>query len=258
MGFLICVILYSSYNLIKIFLEYKAGDELYESARDEFVFDNIAENLPKEDKEESGIEASAGKAQEIPLGKRIDFNKLKDVNEDIIGWINIKGTTVDYPLLMNRKSNDDYIYTSYKKKYSSFGSIFVDYRNNDDFTDKNTIIYGHNMKNGAMFGNLMKYGKLEYAKNNQEIKILREDGIDVYEIYSAYRTVANSESYDFSFNDDKDFKKFIDITNKKTVVDLGVKAEITDRVITLSTCTDTGRTANRYVVHAIYKETEEK
>ena len=254
MLFLICIIIYSSYNLVIIFMNYKAGNDIYENARQEFIIHDMEEEAPKE----NGIEASAGEANEIPLDKRIDFHKLKATNEDILGWINIKGTVVDYPLLMSRKSNDDYIYTTYEKKYSSFGSIFTDFRNEEDFTDRNTIIYGHNMKNGAMFGNLMKYAKLDYAKENNEVRVLKEEGVDIYKVYSAYKTLANSESYTYKFKDDNEFKNFIEMTKEKSVINLDVEVETQDRVITLSTCTDTGRTANRYVVHALYVETQEK
>lgn len=94
--------------------------------------------------------------QDSPLDRKIDFNQLKSINEDIIGWIYIPNTNIDYALLKG-KTNDTYIHTNYEKKYSFGGSIFLDEDNNASLTDSNTIIYGHNMKNGAMFANIKKF-----------------------------------------------------------------------------------------------------
>ena len=246
---LVGIIVFSAWNIIKIQMEYKEGNDLYENARKEFM------TVPEEGSNEGTISVSAGEEKEIPLDKRINFEKLKEVNDDIVGWINIPGTTVDYPLLMNVRSNDDYIYTTYDGKYSGFGSIFIDYRNLRGFVDENTVIYGHNMQNGAMFGQLMKFGKGDFADSNRYVYILTENGIDVYEVYSAYRTLANSSSYDFRFDTEKSYQNFLNMTVKNSVINNDVEISVNDRIITMSTCTDTEITLNRFVVHAKYVET---
>ena len=243
---LLGVIVYSGYNIVKIIADYSKGDNFYEETRQEFY----VENETAQHNDEKNISAGTGEAEQIPLENQIDFEKLKAVNEDIEGWIRIEDTNIDYPVLKSKKSNDDYIHTSYDGKYSGFGSVFVDYRNSSDFEDKNTIIYAHNMKNGAMFNNITKYRKNDVASSHKIIRLLTKNGEEDYMVYSAYKTLANSQSYDYSFKDDNAFSEFVDMTNRNSIIDTGEKATAEDKIITLSTCTDTGRTANRFVVHA--------
>ena len=77
----------------------------------------------------------------------VDFESLQAINKDVVGWIFIEDTVVNYPVLHSKKNNDEYLYTTYDGKQNNSGSIFADYRNNADFTDDNTVLYGHNMKN---------------------------------------------------------------------------------------------------------------
>lgn len=133
--------------------------------------------------------------QDSPLDRKIDFNQLKSINEDIIGWIYIPNTNIDYALLKG-KTNDTYIHTNYEKKYSFGGSIFLDEDNNALLTDSNTIIYGHNMKNGAMFANIKKFANHDYFINHPEVYIYLPDGsINVYSVYSTKIIDATSDYY---------------------------------------------------------------
>ena len=118
--------------------------------------------------------------QDSPLDRKIDFNQLK---------------SIDYALLKG-KTNDTYIHTNYEKKYSFGGSIFIDEDNNASLTDSNTIIYGHNMKNGAMFANIKKFADHDYFINHPEVYIYLPDGsINVYSVYSTKIIDATSDYY---------------------------------------------------------------
>ena len=133
--------------------------------------------------------------QDSPLDRKVDFNRLKSINEDIIGWIYIPNTNIDYALLKG-KTNDTYIHTNYEKKYSFAGSIFLDEDNNALLTDSNTIIYGHNMKNGSMFANIKKFADHDYFVNHPEVYIYLPDGsINVYSVYSTKIIEATSDYY---------------------------------------------------------------
>ena len=133
--------------------------------------------------------------QDSPLDRKVDFNQLKSINEDIIGWIYIPNTNIDYALLKG-KTNDTYIHTNYEKKYSFAGSIFLDEDNDVSLTDSNTIIYGHNMKNGSMFANIKKFADHDYFINHPEVYIYLPDGsINVYSVYSTKIIEATSDYY---------------------------------------------------------------
>lgn len=133
--------------------------------------------------------------QDSPLDRKVDFNQLKNINEDIIGWIYIPNTNIDYALLKG-KTNDTYIHTNYEKKYSFAGSIFLDEDNDASLTDSNTIIYGHNMKNGSMFANIKKFADHDYFINHPEVYIYLPDGsINVYSVYSTKIIEATSDYY---------------------------------------------------------------
>ena len=133
--------------------------------------------------------------QDSPLDRKVDFNQLKSINEDIIGWIYIPNTNIDYALLKG-KTNDTYIHTNYEKKHSFAGSIFLDEDNNASLTDSNTIIYGHNMKNGSMFANIKKFADHDYFINHPEVYIYLPDGsINVYSVYSTKIIEATSDYY---------------------------------------------------------------
>ena len=105
----------------------------------------------------------------------MDFEGLLAVNDDIIGWIYIENTDISYPVLCGR-DNQQYLFQSYEKKYLTAGSIYIDYRCSRDFTDSRTVIYGHNMHNGSMFGKLDKFTKESYMKEHPYVYILLPSG----------------------------------------------------------------------------------
>ena len=123
--------------------------------------------------------------------KSIDWDYLKSVNEDIIGWIEIEGTKIIYPILQDN-SNLYYLRHTYNKQYSSSGSIFT--TNENPFIDNETIIYGHNMKNGSMFSSLGKYLDRDYLYSHQNFKIYTPNGDYKAIIFGAYSIGFDTES----------------------------------------------------------------
>ena len=97
---------------------------------------------------------------------QVDFKELKKINSDVIGWIVIEGTEINYPIVQGN-NNSFYLNHSYDKKWNSLGSIFADYQSSNDFSDYNTFIYGHHTKNGSMFGELYKYMDVSFYKQNK-------------------------------------------------------------------------------------------
>lgn len=170
--------------------------------------------------------------KDSPLDRKIDFNTLKSINEDIIGWIYIPDTKIDYALLKG-KTNDTYIHTNYEKKYSFGGSIFVDEGNNASLTDTNTIIYGHNMKNGSMFANIKKFKDKDFFEQHPDVYIYLPDGsVNVYSIYSTKIIDATSDYY----LKDVDYASYVQKAKSNAYQSRDVDMNNTAPLIMLSTC----------------------
>lgn len=185
----------------------------------------------------------------------IDFDKLEKLNSDVVGWITIKGTAIDYAILKSY-DNDFYLRRSIDKNYSWFGWPFMDYRNTGKFTDRNTIIYGHNIKSGLMFADLQDIEHGRYG-NDLNIYIYTKDKTRVYKVFSTY--VVDPESYYLStyFENDEHFGNFLSTLKDRSTTSYNVAVSSIDKILTLSTCTADGN--RRIVLHAkLYLEEDRK
>ncbi len=178
---------------------------------------------------------------------KINYSKIN--NEDVVGWIIMNQNKINYPIL---KSNDNnfYLTRDYNKKNNQSGSIFMDFRNND-FKDKNTVIYGHSMLDGTMFGSLREMFKKGYfdIKNNNYIKIYDLNSKETtYQIFSYY--IIDTEDYYIttSFTTEEQYKAFIDKIAKRSYKNFTIKIDTTDQILTLSTCSSNNK---RKVIHAV-------
>ncbi|MGY3724212.1 sortase B [Granulicatella balaenopterae] len=174
---------------------------------------------------------------------------LNSINSEYMGWITIKDTPIDYPIVKG-SNNDYYLTRDFNKQYLSSGSIFMDYRN-EGFQDKNTVIYGHHMKNGTMFGSLKKYKDKDYLEKNKIIHIMSKNHEKLtYEIFSVYTTTSDdAESIVITFNNEEEFSAFINNICNKSIYDSDVEVKVSDRILTLSTCSYDFEDA-RLVIHA--------
>jgi len=209
------------------------GESSYDDIRNEVIIDPPAETVEED------------KFRTI----QIDFNVLYDINTDIVAWLYIPGTPVSYPILRGR-DNQAYLTRSYDKKYNILGSIFEDYRNDPEFSDVHTVVYGHNTSSDAMFGSLKKYKEQGYAKEHTEIHILKKDEVRIYDVFSVYETLATSDTYIIDFSSEESFAKYLDLMTSKSIVYLG-DSPGPGQILTLSTCTG-GDKAMRLVLQAKY------
>ena len=160
---------------------------------------------------------------------------------------------------LEKDTNDFYLFRDYEKNYLVAGSIFLDAANAGDFTDGHTIIYGHNMHNGAMFGTLDKFMEEKYREEHPYINILTPDGTwHKYEIFSSY--IAGIEDGTFTvFNENKEeYEKYLKLTKEKNLYSNTSLPENGEKILTLSTCTEDSDDYKRYVIHAKYVGTVEK
>lgn len=179
----------------------------------------------------------------------VDFTNLLEKNPDTVGFINVKGTNINYPVVQSG-DNDFYLTHSYDKAKNEAGWVYLDYRNNEQFTDFNTIVYGHGRLNKTVFGSLKNLLSKNWQdnKDNYTMTISTPSMNYVYQIFSIY--TIESEGYyiqtEFSSIDVK--KEWIDTMNSRNVSIINAPANENDRVITLSTCLNND--GWRIVVHA--------
>ena len=181
----------------------------------------------------------------------INLEALREVNPAVIGWILIPDTKINYPL-MQGEDNEYYLKHTWDEQASGSGSIFLECMNSPELTDFNTIVYGHNMGNGSMFGGLRKFGYQDYWKTHPYIYILSDAGVYRYEIFSSYLAEVDSSTYGLSFGQRQTREDFIANAVEKSEITTEITPEITDRVLTLSTCSGMGY-STRWVVHARLK-----
>lgn len=179
----------------------------------------------------------------------MDLTALQEANSDVKGWIYIPDTNINYPILQG-EDNDYYLHHTWEKESNANGSIFIDYRCGSDFTGINTILYGHHMKTGSMFQNLMKYKQQTFAEEHPNIYIVDEDGCNIYTIYAAYEARVDSSTYQIQFTTDEEKQAFINDALSKSVLEFDAQPTMDDKTITLSTCTGNGTYTTRWVVQA--------
>ena len=214
----------------------------YEKLRQEETLSAATETVIAEPETEESTEETV-----IYCDPVYDFGQLHEQNEDIYAWIVVPGTQVDYPLL---QSETDNYYLDYNLDHSKGypGCIYTNQCNRKDFSDYNTVLYGHNMKNLSMFGSLKKYKTEDFYKDHHFFTIYTSECAYRYQIFAYYDVPETDEVYTVGFAPDDTFQKFIDKMKQKSYDDTGVNVTKDDHIMTLSTCSTTGK---RFVVHAV-------
>ena len=233
----IVVFCYAAFNLYHIYTEYKKGTDEY----------NQIEEMAVTERDADSAEVAGPNAQLKPPIE-VDFDKLKSVNEDVVGWIYVDALPdISYPIVKG-KDNQTYLHQTYEKNYNFAGTIFVDYENSGDFSDCNTLVYGHNMKNGSMFGHLKKFREDDKLyKQDKYFWILTPERNYRYEIITAYTTGVNSDTYTLFKGPGEEFEKYLEtIKGYSEIQTDDTDLTIKDKIVTLSTCT--GNESTRFVV----------
>ena len=185
----------------------------------------------------------------------VDFNGLKRTNPDVVGWLKVNGTNINYPFVQS-SDNDYYLTHSFNKSYNGGGWVFLDYRNNGT-NNKNTIIYAHGRSDKTMFGtlkNVLNNGWLNNT-NNYVIKISTETENSLWQIFSVYRIPTTSDYLQTNFNDETEYQNFLDIIKDRSSHNFDTNVVSTDNILTLSTCYNN---SDKMVVHAKLIKKENK
>ena len=178
----------------------------------------------------------------------VDLEGLQQLNPDVIGWLYVEGTEINYPILF---SGDDstYLHTNLNHEQAKAGSIFLEGLNLPDWSDSHNIIYGHNMRNLSMFGSLKFYKTADdYYDDHMYFQIVTSEGRERYEIFSYFDTEAASWVYTVPYYDDEEFEEYISQLKKHSYRNIDTVVKSSDKVVTLSTCSTSGK---RFTVHGV-------
>lgn len=234
-GLLVIIAIFSTTKLCGYINEYKIAAEQYEEIK------GIALKGSKKKKTEDE------KNQEKWLN--INWGSLKKINNDVVGWIDIPELDISYPIVQG-KNNDVYLHQTINHTNNFAGCIFLEMQNKNNFTDYNSIIYGHNMKDGSMFGKLKRLEDKSYFDKISYIYLYTPEKSEKYEIFACYKTniCENNNSYQLTFYNDKEEKEFFDCIKKKSKYKKNISYQNKKNIITLSTCTYSDQ--SRLVIHA--------
>lgn len=242
------------YNLLSIWLEYRMGEKTYErmqsyvalpaDARDDanespsiaHGREGADESTPAAQETLSDEAGSPEPAMEAVLYPEVDFASLLEVNSDVVGWVYIEDTKINYPILQG-EDNRYYVSTLIDGRVNGAGSIFMDYHNTPDFSDRHTILYGHNMKNGTMFAGITNYCSQEYYDAHPMGLIMTPEGNYRFEIVSAYVASLGDPAWQLEFVDDADAMNWLEKAMERSPFISRYDPRPDDRIVTLSTCT---------------------
>jgi len=180
----------------------------------------------------------------------VNITELKKINPDTVGFISVAGTNINYPVVQTG-DNDYYLTHSFKRAYNGAGWVFMDYRNDPNFTDQNTVIYGHSRFDGTMFSTLKNILGTSWVNNrdNYVVRYVTESESMLFRVFAVYVVPAESYYIQTGFSGDSSYQQWLDTMIGRSHYDFGTTINTGDRILTLSTCQDTNND-NRVVMHA--------
>ena len=229
--------------IIIIICLYQLCNWYIENKKNNDIFEDIVSNYS-----DSTKQIIIGEERISVLNVRLQ--DLIEKNSDTVGWINVKGTKINYPVV-KYKDNDYYLTHSFDKSYNSAGWIFASYINKFDGTDKNIIFFGHNRRDGSMFASLKDTIKESWYKNEENYYITLEtvNETQIYRVFSNYQIEAESYYLTNSFKSNNEFKSFINTLKSRSIYNYNIPVDENSSIITLSTCANDN--TYRVVLHAV-------
>lgn len=219
----ICIMVYAGSQIYTQTREYAQGDQVYDSLKEAVTRKGTA------GREEPGTGANS------QIMDRVDVKALRELSGDAVAWIYSEGTVIDYPV-MQAQDNNYYLTRLYDGTQNKVGSIFLDYRNAPDFSDQNSILYGHHMKSGKMFAELEKYKRQDYYEQHPSMILFTPDATYEVRLVAGYVVNGTANNVERNFEGEA-FADFIDDAKKKSTFTSDTVVESGDRIVTMVTCT---------------------
>lgn len=176
------------------------------------------------------------------------YEKLHLQNADAAGWVRLSGTRLSYPVV-HGQDNEYYLTHTFYKNKNSMGAVFLDSRIKEGFAAKNSILYGHNMKNGAMFAALCDFRQKSYWQKHSTFELYTKDKKIICPVFSVHESTPDGETYNLTFADDKEYGSYLKKMVQMSIYNTEVNVSAQDRILTLSTCVENSRDM-RFVVQA--------
>lgn len=245
------IFIFSAFKVIEWLSDNNNTDKVIEKINNDVKVDEVKDNDNTEviDEEPTEPEKVSDYFYYItyPL-INVDFESLLKTNNETVGWINVNNTNINYPFVQGI-NNTYYLNHSFDKSYNSAGWVFMDYRNNKEMNNKNTILYAHGRIDKTMFGSLYKtqYPAWYQNRSNHIIRISTPSVNMSYQIFSVYKIEEESYYIQTDFTSDDVYLEFLNTIKKRSKYDFNVVLNESDKIITLSTCAND---KERYVVHA--------
>ena len=212
----VCVFVFSLYQLVMMLVPYYTGGKEYDEIQD------------------LAVEADGD-----GTGFSVDFDALLEINPDTIAWIRFdEPSIINYPVVKSA-DNNEYLTKTFAENDNKLGAIFMDMRNNSDFSDRNTIIYGHHLNvSPDMFSRLHLYEDEEFCQEYPDFYIYTPDGkVRTYTVFSAGVVNASADNYDIEFESDEEFEQYIEICRESSNYQVDVEVDAQSQIVSLSTCT---------------------
>ena len=231
----VCVFVFSLYQLIAMLVPYYSGGKIYDEIKDIAIT-----------------------ADENGEGFKVDFDALLKENSDTVAWIRFdEPEIINYPVVKSA-DNADYLTKTFTANDNKLGAIFMDYRNSNDFSDRNTFIYGHHLNvGGEMFSELLEYDSESFCKEHPNFYIYTPDGkVRTYTVFSAGVVKDTADNYKIDYASDADFEEYLKLcqdSSNYTVEDVELNAQ--SQIVSLSTCTNV-RDDERFLVQGVLTATD--
>lgn len=234
----VATLCFCGYQTVRYIMQNSASREFNTELQHAVVETRAAKTSETETNQLSSVEETEAAQQETALQEtapiEVDFDALQEKSSDVIAWLYCPDTPINLPVVQ-AKDNDYYLYRLLDGTPNGSGTLFADYRNDRDFLDGNTVIYGHNMKNGSMFGTLSRYKEQEYYEEHPVMWLLTRDKNYKVELFAGYVTQATSDAYVFA-EDGEQIPELGSQAMRQSTFEAEVDIQPGDRILTLSTC----------------------
>ncbi len=254
---LIAVVIYEAAMIFLDQREYAVAGNEYSNLTNEYVKDT-GKNVAVPDASEE--EKAEDDGEFIPYPDLdIDYTALKEINPDFIGWLYFPAVSISYPVVRENEI-DEYLYKTFEGTNNRSGSVFMDVLSNREFKGFSDMLFGHNMKNGSMFGSMKKLYQTkdeDLLADNPYIYIYNEEGVRIYRVFAYYTTTEGSYSYTEVTNE-SEYDDYISYIRRNTIYSIPNNMSFDDYapLLTLSTCSGQSGSGKRFVVHSVFLKKE--